>query len=206
MRYRDDHKHQTRERIMAAAGRVFRQHGYAAAGVDAVMKEAGLTHGGFYAHFPSKAALLSAMLEQALQHYRERLVRGLDDRTGVEWLRAVVRRYLSRTHRDAAEEGCAMPALISELSRAPADARHTFTQYLRIWCAEFEPKVPSGPGEDAADRALATIALSVGGLALARAVDDPALSDRILRACRRLAVPEDAHPSVHDQSKGEPHG
>lgn len=206
MRYQADHKHTTRERIMAAAGRVFRQHGYAAGGVDAVMKEAGLTHGGFYAHFPSKAALLSAMLEQALQQYRARLVRGLDGRHGAEWLRAVVGRYLSRTHRDAAEDGCVMPALISELSRAPADARHTFTTYLRTWCTEFEPNMPEVPREDATDRALATIALSVGGLALARAVDDPELSDRILRACQRLAVPEGVQASTNDQSKGEPHG
>lgn len=185
-------KQRTRERILDAAGRVFRRTGYAGSGVDAVMAEAGLTHGGFYAHFSSKEALFAETVARALGRTAELMGSGPDDREGVAWLRAAVRRYLSRPHLRAVEEGCAMPALVSELGRAGDAPRETFEERLLELLADAEKKAPPGPGLDPSDRLLATVALCVGGLSLARAVNDPALADRILAACRRLAVPEAA--------------
>ena len=184
-------KQRTRERILASAGRVFRRKGYAGSGVDELMREAGLTHGGFYAHFASKEALFAEAVVRALGRTVELMEKEAGDLEGVAWLRGAVGRYLSRAHLEAVEEGCPMPALVSELGRAGDAPREAFEARMLELLADVEDKVPPGPGLQPADRTLATVALCVGGVSLARAVKDPALADRILRACRELAVPED---------------
>lgn len=192
MRYAKDHKQQTRRRIVEAAARSFRSRGYRAAGVDQVMDAAGLTPGGFYAHFPSKQALLAETLGLALEQARAQLFSGLDDLEGAEWLRAVVGRYLSRTHRDQPAGGCSLPALAGEIAREGRPPRAAMQAYLQQLVAELAPRTPAAPGLEPEDRVLATLALLSGALMLARAVPDEDLSDRILRAARRLAVPEAA--------------
>lgn len=189
MRYAADHKQRTHRRIVEVASRLFKEGGYVGVGVDTVMKAVGLTPGGFYAHFESKEALLAETLTVGLQRLKEWLFEGLEGQEGLPWLREVVRRYLSRIHRDAVAEGCPMPALAAELCRSGDAARQTFEGHLRQLVAEFEAKIPRTFGS-AHDRTLATIALFVGGVMLARAVKDPTLSGRILRACRVLAVRE----------------
>lgn len=198
-------KEQTHGRILSAANRLFRERGSVGAGVDVVMKEAGLTHGGFYAHFASKQALLAESLAYSIRQVRERLLVGLDDQHGIEWLQQVVRRYLSRTHRDDVKGGCIMPTLISELGRAEALPRQAFEHHLRLLIAELETKTPPSRNLSAHDRALATAALFVGGLSLARAVEDRELSDQILRACRRLAIPEIEQPDDLRRAEEQPH-
>ena len=192
MRYAKDHKQQTRRRIVEAAARSFRSRGYRAAGVDQVMEAAGLTPGGFYAHFPSKQALLAETLGLALEQARAQLFSGLDDLEGAEWLRAVVGRYLSRPHRDQPAGGCSLPALAGEIAREGRPPRAALQAYLQQLVAELAPRTPAAPGLEPEDRVLATLALLSGALMLARAVPDEDLSDRILRAARRLAVPEAA--------------
>lgn len=192
MRYPREHKQHTRSRILDAACKVFRCSGYTGAGIDGVMREAGLTPGGFYAHFDSKEDLLAAALAHALQDTQEGLFAGLEDCEGVEWMRAVVDRYLSRSHCDDVADGCAMPALISEIARSGPKAKGALEALLHGLMDRTADKFPDSPRRAAADRALGTIALCVGGLALARAVDNRALSNQILRACRRFAVPEAA--------------
>lgn len=190
MRYPAGHKERTRRRIVTTAARCFREKGFAGAGVDDVMKGAGLTAGGFYAHFASKKTLLRESLAEGTRQTRERLFVGLDDADGLEWMTAVVQRYLSRTHRDSVGEGCTLPALAAEVSRQGRRAREAFEAYFQGLAAELAQKAPALPGLPSEDRALSSLALFAGGLMLARAVRDPALSDRILRACRRLALPE----------------
>jgi TetR/AcrR family transcriptional repressor of nem operon len=169
------------------------------------MKGAGLTAGGFYAHFDSKEALLAETLAAGSPQTAQRLSAGLDDVDGVAWMREVVRRYLNRTHRDGVAEGCALPALAADVARQGSRARSAFEGYLQGIVDTLKGKAPSAPGLDPEDRILATIALFAGGLMLARAVRDEALSDRILRACRRLAVPE-AHGNERQgrSAKGAP--
>ncbi len=197
MRYAKDHKAQTRGRILRAATRRFREKGFLGSGVDDVMREAGLTAGGFYAHFGSKEALLRDVLAHSLKETRERLLAGLEDLRGVAWLREVARRYLSRSHRDEAAEGCALPSLSAEVGRMGESARRTFEEHLRDLLAEVEGRAPETPALGARDRALATLSLFAGSLMLSRAVADRALSDRILLASRRLALAgfEDTTPS-----------
>jgi TetR/AcrR family transcriptional repressor of nem operon len=190
MRYSRGHKQRTHERILEAAGRIFRQRGYTSAGIDTVMEEAGLTPGGFYAHFASKEALLIETLAHATRCTREKLVAGLETTEGFDWLRAVVDRYLSQHHCRIAPEGCPMPALISEIARAGSGPKKAFEGLIREIVAEFERKMSSQARKISKDRALAVVALCIGGIALARAVHNPMLSDRILKACRKVALPK----------------
>jgi TetR/AcrR family transcriptional repressor of nem operon len=199
MRYPQTHKAETRARILSAAGAAFRARGYEAVGVDEVMAEAGLTAGGFYRHFPSKQALLAASLSQTGSASRAGLLSGLESEAGPALLRAVVGRYLSRTHRDAPALGCPLPSLAAEVARTGEAPRGEVQEYLASLARAVAGRVPPAPGLDPEDRVLATAALLVGGLLLARAVPDPALSDRLLRACRRLAVPE-----LAEEARGAP--
>ncbi len=196
MRYAKGHKQQTRGRIVEAAARSFRSRGYRAAGVDQFMDAAGLTAGGFYAHFKSKQALLAETLALSLEQARTQLFSGLDDLQGADWLRAVVGRYLSRSHRDHPDSGCSLPALAGEIAREGRAPRQALQDYLQQLVADLAPRAPKAPGLEPEDRVLATVALLSGALMLARAVPDEQLSDRILRAARRLAVPEVAEAAA----------
>jgi TetR/AcrR family transcriptional repressor of nem operon len=111
---------------------------------------------------------------------------------GAEWMRAVVGRYLSRSHRDRPAQGCSLPALAGEIAREGRGPRRALEGYLKQLVAELAPRTPPAPGLDPEDRVLATLGLLVGALLLSRAVADEELSDRLLRAARRLAVPETA--------------
>ncbi|MEW6736345.1 MAG: TetR/AcrR family transcriptional regulator [Acidobacteriota bacterium] len=187
MRYPTDHKEKTHRRILKAASRAFRENGYVGTGIDAVMKDAGLTPGGFYSHFDSKEALLAETIAVTVERTKELLLAGLEEHEGLDWLQEVVRRYLSRQHRDMAADGCPLPAFTSDISRCGDLAKESFENQFRSLLSEIEGKLPDN-GISARDRAIATIALCIGGLMLARAVKDPTLSDQILMACRRMAV------------------
>jgi len=195
MRYQPGHRAQTRARILAAAARCFREKGFVAASVDDVMAAAGLTAGAFYAHFASKEALIVETIGLALRESGERLFPGLDGLEGLPWLREFVRRYLSRAHRDEVAKGCALPTLTTAVARQGHAARKAFEEHLLELVESRAAKWPPSAGLETQDRALAVFALCAGGLMLARAVDDPALSDRILRACRSLATAEPAAPT-----------
>ncbi len=199
MRYPAGHKQQTHRQILAAAGERFRARGYAAVGVDEVMRAAGLTPGGFYAHFRSKQALLAEALGTSFAGTREGLLAGLDELAGPPLLRAIAARYLSRTHRDAPEGGCPLPALAAEVARGGMAERRVLQRHLEELVASVAPRTPAAPGLPPDDRVLATAALFAGALQLARAVPDAALSDRILRAARRLAVPETAEQAAAEE-------
>jgi TetR/AcrR family transcriptional repressor of nem operon len=182
MRYAGGHKERTRARILQAAGKVFRREGYHASGVDKVMEEAGLTAGGFYAHFESKEALLAEMLAPAVAGVE--LGRDLEGVEGPAMVEAFVEGYLRKAHLNNAEGGCPLPALVSEVARAGEPVKASFEAIVLGLAARLQGQA----GEDLAeDRALAIIALCVGGLGLARSVQDEALADRILAACRDLA-------------------
>src|SRR5688500_18866737 len=130
MRYPPDRKQATRRKILNAALTVFRRKGFEGAGVDAVMAEAGLTAGGFYAHFKSKEALFAEALVDALKNAR--LIRGLDDEgvVGPQRIRNIVGKYLSPAHRRFVTRGCPMPPLLGELARQNETARRDFETVL----------------------------------------------------------------------------
>jgi TetR/AcrR family transcriptional repressor of nem operon len=184
MRYAPGHKERTRAKILRTAGRVFRREGYHAAGVDKLMAEAGLTAGGFYAHFETKEALLAEALGPAAAEAEACRDRDLEGVEGVAWVEAFVDRYLSLGHRDRSEQGCPLPALVSEIARSGEVAKASFETIIR----DLSDRLQSHAGEALSeDRALALIALCVGGLGVARSVRDKDLGERILAACRDLA-------------------
>src|SRR5262245_42127997 len=187
MRYHPGQKDQTRRRILAAAGRRFKEKGYAGAGLQELMRSADLTVGGFYAHFASKEALLAESFELALDENTRLLFAGLEELEGEAWLREVARRYLSRLHRDQVADGCPAPAMAAEIARAGPETREAFERSLRRCLDEMVSRVPGRAGLEPEDRALATMSLLVGGILLSRAVAERTLSDRILMACRRMA-------------------
>lgn len=173
---------ETRERIVAAASGAFRRHGYAATGVDAVMAEAGLTHGGFYAHFASKRDLLQAAVAYAPGN---RLYQQVAHLHGEAFLAAAITRYLSRHHRDHPEEGCPIPTLGAELPRLEPELGACMggpVQGLHRRLAEALP----APEETRAARAAAVLAVLVGGVLCARTLPDTS-ADAWLADCRRQA-------------------
>ncbi|GAC1344433.1 MAG: TetR/AcrR family transcriptional regulator [Myxococcales bacterium] len=201
MRYRPEHKRETRAQILGAAGVLLRRAGVSGASVERVMSRAGLTVGGFYGHFASKRALVGEALRSLFARQRARWLEGLPAAQGEAWLEAFVRRYLSRPHRDHAAQGCPVPAVLSEIARAGAPARRALEEELELLSAGIAARL-GGPPLAARARAQATLALCFGGLSLARAVHDRALSDEILRACRGAALPPGA-PSPTPSPKPE---
>jgi TetR/AcrR family transcriptional repressor of nem operon len=187
MRYPPTHKQQSSERILRAAARLFRRHGYSATGVDAVMASAELTAGAFYAHFRSKENLLAQALDTAFRQSRQDWPEGIKDSRGRRWVREFASFYLSSGHRDGLDHGCPMPALAPEIGRIGGKSRAVFEQHLRELLKIIRMKI----GPTLSDRrAISAVAQCVGGLMLSRAVGDPAFSDEILCACRAAVVEE----------------
>lgn len=186
---RSREKARTHQRIVSSAARLVRQKGLAAASVPAVMRGAGLTVGGFYAHFRSKHAMDAEVLRTSLVERREAWFRGLEAAPGAAHLARAVKRYLSPAHRDAPAERCPLPAVVSELAHAGQETRRAVSDALEAYAKELEARTPETPGVTRRERALATLALCVGGIALARAWEGEASSE-LLRACERWALPE----------------
>jgi TetR/AcrR family transcriptional repressor of nem operon len=177
MRYGKDQKQATRQRILEAAGRRFKQDGIDGAGVAALMSDAGLTNGAFYAHFASKEDLVANVLADQLLTQRQSVDAQPPDREGLE---AFVRSYLSPQHRDQCAEGCPSAALLDEIARRPAATRQVFTDELMGVIDDIAARLD--PTDIAAARAdaLAVFGLMVGTLQLARALTDRDLSDQLL--------------------------
>ena len=170
----------TRERILDAAAQLFRERGFDGIGVADLMKAAGLTHGGFYGHFESKEDLMAQACEHASAR-SQTLFGKLAERAPDDALGEIARAYLSPRHRDDPGAGCLMAALASEASRQGAPVRKAITESLR---STFEFLTNLIPGRSKREKAIATYASLVGGMILARAVEDRALSNEILDAVR----------------------
>jgi TetR/AcrR family transcriptional repressor of nem operon len=168
---------ENRERIVETAARLFRENGFDGVGIDAIMKEAGLTHGGFYGHFASKDELAAEAVTRALERNAENECRFTD-------LGALVADYLSERHRADRANGCAVAALGTDMARQCAGVRRGLTAFLRGQLDRIADLVKDGTAAHRRKRAIATLAGLYGALTLARAVDDPALAREILAAAR----------------------
>ena len=181
-------KEQTRERILRAAARAIRKHGYEGVGVAEVMKDAGLTHGGFYAHFATRDALLAAAAEQAGAESSESLSRAVARAKPGEELMALVDTYLSDRHVEAPEHGlgCAIAAAGSEVPRQHAEVRRAVGRRIKELIGLVERQFPEWGKQAAHEKAMAIVSNLVGALTLARAVDDPQLSKAIRKSAREV--------------------
>lgn len=187
-------KELTHERIVETAARAIRRGGFRGVGVAEIMKEAGLTHGGFYAHFPSRDALLAEALERAGRDGHERMARALAaPRTGGRSaLRALVEGYLSESHLRSTESGCPVAALASEMPRQPLAVRKAAAQRVRGLVTLVEGALPAGAPKDSA---FAIASQLVGALQLARALGDNAEGKALLATVRHsLLALHDAAP------------
>jgi TetR/AcrR family transcriptional repressor of nem operon len=177
MRYGKDHKQATRQRILKAAGRRFKQDGIDGAGVAAVMSDAGLTNGAFYAHFASKEDLVANVLADQVRAQRQSFDAQPSDRGGLE---AFIRSYLSPQHRDQSADGCPSAALLDEIARRPVATKHVYTDELMGIIDDIASRLgPTNP-ESARTAALTLFGLMLGTLQLARALTDRDLSDQLL--------------------------
>jgi TetR/AcrR family transcriptional regulator, transcriptional repressor for nem operon len=183
--YTESHKARTHARIVESASRAFREHGVDGVCIADLMRAANLTHGGFYAHFRSKTALVAEAASRGMQESRRAFLASAEEANPKAPLREIIRRYVSRQHRDDAATGCAMPALVGEIARESDDVRHAFTAGVEDIVGGLAAYTPGETTEERRDAALVLAAGMVGAVALARAVDDPELSDRILLATRR---------------------
>ena len=186
MPYSPEHKERTRQRIVEAARRLFKVHGYDGVGIDRIMAEAGLTRGGFYAHFDGKDELFAEAIAEfePSPHFRRQLA--CADGTPDGWMRAFVDAYLSRDHRDDVATGCPLVALSPDVGRAGAAARQAYTRVVRNAVEGFARALP-GDGPEATARAYGFLALCVGGLVLGRAVEGEETAETILAACNEAA-------------------
>jgi TetR/AcrR family transcriptional repressor of nem operon len=170
-------KAHNRERILAEAARQVRREGLESISVGALMSRVGLTHGGFYGHFDSRSDLLAQALERALTEGAERS-RAQASGHPLDFA-GLVRSYLSRTHRDAPETGCAIAALVSDAGRADAASRVVMSEHIDSFVRSVADDLD---GDEA--RAAVAVSAMVGALALSRVIADPARSDALLRAVR----------------------
>lgn len=180
MRYEKGHKEATRHRILDVASASFRKDGIAAVGLAGVMGDAGLTHGGFYAHFKSKEELVAAAAASALALTQTAMAQAAE--AGASPIETLIRYYLRPAHRDTPDKGCAAAALIAEIARHSIETRQLFTQHLDGLIGLVASLLPKGDADIRRQRATALFALMMGSLQMARAVPDPASSDLILQS------------------------
>jgi TetR/AcrR family transcriptional regulator, transcriptional repressor for nem operon len=185
MRYAKGHKQATRQRILEAAGRRFKQDGIDGAGVAAVMSDAGLTNGAFYAHFASKEDLVANVLADQLRAQRQNFDSQPPAREGLE---AFIRAYLSPEHRDQRADGCPSAALLDEIARRPAATRQVFTDELLSTADDVAARLDRTDAEAARTDALTILGFMIGALQLARALADRDLSDQLLARSREAAL------------------
>ena len=182
-------KQATHERIVNAAARAIRRSGFDGTGVADIMKEAGLTHGGFYAHFPSREAMLAEATGQACAESAARVAGVVAAVPPGQALQALLQAYLSPEHLAQIEQGCPLAALGSETARQVPEVRQVTTRHIKEMIDLIARQSPDWGQPAAHERALVTLSTLVGTLLLARAMDEPALSDALFRAALKQLSP-----------------
>jgi TetR/AcrR family transcriptional repressor of nem operon len=184
MRYDTEHKERTRKRVLREAANAIRAEGPDRIGVAGLMAKAGLTHGGFYAHFKSKDDLIAQAITQMFDDRYEHWVERTKDLEPATALDEFVDGYLSARHRDDAEHGCPLPTLSGELARMTEAARQRFYEGGDRMTKLVATLLKRQGIADAHDLALSLVSEMVGAVALSRAMTEPARSTRILKASR----------------------
>jgi len=179
----------THQRIVKAAARAIRRSGYGGTGVADIMKDAGMTHGGFYAHFASRDDMLAEAVDCAGAEGIAALARIAADAPPQQALQALLRAYLSKAHVESAETGCPVVALGSEMPRQAPEVRRAATCRIKELIDLVARQSPDWGQPGAHELALVTVATMVGALLLARAVDDPRLSDALREAALKHLAP-----------------
>jgi TetR/AcrR family transcriptional regulator, transcriptional repressor for nem operon len=178
VRYSQDHRSKTHDRILDEAARRFRADGIEATSLQPLMRSLGLTHGGFYAHFESKDDLVEAALRHAGEQMELATAKVLETDKP---LHDFIYRYLSKAHRDNPGDGCALPTMSAELGKRGTPSATTD----RIVLNRLTQIATQLSGDKADEQSILVLAALVGALQLSRSVQDPELSDKILKTTRR---------------------
>lgn len=186
-RYKADHKEQTRERIISAAGRCFRREGYSGIGVDGLTKEAGVTSGAFYVHFPSKEDAFKETVIQGLREVHEAVLH-LEAEHGDRWVYVFIDFYLSTRRTCDLAEACALQALTSEVARSNASVRTIYQDELIKVINAVAQGLPMGITAENINRAWALLALLSGGVTMARALANDELSAQVAEGIRAASL------------------
>jgi TetR/AcrR family transcriptional repressor of nem operon len=184
MRYSREHKLETHARIVKKASVRLREKGAHGIGVADLMKEAGLTHGGFYAHFDSREALVIEAFAYAMDRSTERWRKLAEQTPAEQRLAAIVASYLTPVHRDDPGHGCAVPTLGAEIAREGPKTRRAFAAKLDEMIDMLAEQIPDVSPDAARKQAMAAIATMMGALVLARIAGTGEFSDEILAAGR----------------------
>jgi TetR/AcrR family transcriptional regulator, transcriptional repressor for nem operon len=195
MRYDSEHKERTRALVLKEAAKAIRAEGPHRVGVAGMMAKAGLTHGGFYAHFASKDNLVVAAMSQMFDEASAQFDRLTAGKPPTAALQGYVDFYLSRQHRDARDTGCPLPSLSADLPRLGIAARQQFAAGVAGLTARIAGLLSAFGRPDAEMLANSALSEMVGALSLARGVADPKQSDAVLKSSRiglklRLGVAE----------------
>lgn len=188
MRYSKEHKQETHERIVRKASVRLREKGAHGIGVADLMKEAGLTHGGFYAHFDSREALVIEAFNYAMDRSTERWRKMAEETPPDKRFAAIVDAYLTTIHRDDPGHGCAIPTLGPEIARESAKTRKAFAARLDEMIEMMAAQMPELPRRAARTQAIAAIATMAGALVLSRVAGSGEFSEEILGAGREAAL------------------
>lgn len=179
-----EQKERTHAAIIASACKLLREKGIGGARVADVMSGAGLTVGGFYAHFASKEALVDEAIRRTAAFMRGKLFERIEEKPLADRAEVVLKRYLSAAHRDDPANGCPMPAIVGEVTTTTPEHRGVLAEQLSDLAEELTKHLAKGDAGSKRVTALGMIALMYGGISLARAVKGTELSEEILRACR----------------------
>lgn len=182
-------KEASHERIVSVAARAIRRSGYDGTGVADIMKEAGLTHGAFYAHFSSREAMLAEAAARACAETAALTADVVASVPAGQALASMLRAYLSPEHLKQVEVGCPLAALGSETARQTPEVRRVITRHIKEMIDLVARQSTDWGKPGAHERALVTVATMVGTLLLARAVDEPALADSLCEAALKHLAP-----------------
>jgi TetR/AcrR family transcriptional repressor of nem operon len=188
MRYSKEHKQETHERIVKKASVRLREKGAHGIGVADLMKEAGLTHGGFYAHFDSREALVIEAFNYAMDRANERWRKLAEDIPPEKRFATIVDAYLSTIHRDDPGHGCAVPTLGAEIARESPKTRRAFAARLERMIEMMADQMPDLPRKAARKQAMAAIATMMGALVMSRIAGSGEFSNEILSAGREAVL------------------
>jgi TetR/AcrR family transcriptional repressor of nem operon len=188
MRYSQEHKLETRRRILSEASRRFRRQGSEGFSIADLMHDLKLTHGGFYRHFNSKEQLFAEALASAVQDAHAKLTAGSDAKTPASQLRVIIERYLSPWHWANPAEGCPLAALASEMPRQPRAVRAAFDQALETYMDGIERLLPGKTRQERQRNFLVLFSGMAGTLSLARAVSDEQTRARLLHAAKEFYI------------------
>lgn len=188
MRYSKEHKQETHARIVKKASVRLREKGAHGIGVADLMKEAGLTHGGFYAHFDSREALVIEAFAYAMDRSTERWRKIAEQTAPDKRLATIVESYLTSVHRDDPGHGCAVPTLGAEIARESPKTRKAFAAKLEQMIDMMADQVLDVPRKAARKQAIAALATMMGTLVLSRIAGNGEVSDEILGAGREAVL------------------